>query len=160
MLGADLLAGALQRLRLLRRVRVIGPGIDLQLLDHLVRQLILRQHSADRVIDQIFRFSLFAVAVAFESQPGIAGVPGVMAVIHLFARHRHLFGVDHDHKITAIDMRSVLWTVFAHQHHGDVTGQSAEHFVARVDDMPLLFDLARLGHEGWLSDHSTDLVCC
>ena len=55
-------------------------------------------------------------------------------------------------------MRCVLGTVFPHQDDGDIARQSAQNFIGRVDDVPLFFDLAGLGHESGLGGHGTTSV--
>lgn len=154
----DLLAGPFQLDRHLCRVRVLGARVDLQFFDHLVRQFVLGQHAANGVVDQIFGFSLQTVAVAFQTQTRVAGVPRVVADVHFAARHRDLFGVGDDDKVAAIDVRRVLRAMLAHQNDRDVAGQTAQNFIRRVDDVPLLFDLARFGNKTGLSDHGNDLM--
>ena len=66
-------------------------------------------------------------------------------------------GIDDDDMVTAIDVRSVVGLMFSHQDHSDVTRQSTENLVRSIDDVPLLFDLAWLGHGCWLSHHGIDL---
>ncbi len=136
---------------------MLWTRVDLQFLDHLIRQLVLREHSADGVIDQIFGLSVATIGVAFESQTGVAGVPRVVPSIHFSARHRDFLSVDDDHEITTVGVGSVLRTVLTHQDDRDITGQSTQYFVGSVNDEPLLFDLARLGDECWLSNHGYDL---
>ncbi len=153
----DFFAFPLQLLRLLGGVWMIGARVDLQFLNHLIGEFVLGQHATNRVIDQILWFAFLAIAIAFQPQPGVAGVPGVVPVIHLLARHADFFGVDDDHEITAIDVGCVLRAMLAHQDHGDVACQTAKDLVAGIDDVPLLFNLAWLGHEAWLSHHGIDL---
>ncbi len=141
----DLLAGPRQFGRHLGRVRMIWTRVNLQLLDDLISQLVLWQHAANRMVDQIFRLPLESVAVAFQTQARVAGVPGVVANVHFPARHRDLRGIGDDDEVATINVRGVLGTVLAHQNDGDVAGQPAQDFIGRVDDVPLLFDLAGLG---------------
>ena len=118
----DLFAGSLQFAGLLGRVRMIWTGIELQLFQHRVSQLVLWQHATNRVIQQIFRLAVLAIRVAFQSQSGVPGVPGVVPHVHFSARHRDLVDVGDDHEVAAINMRRVLWPMLAHQNDGDVTG--------------------------------------
>ena len=139
------------------RVRVIRPRVDLELLDHLISQLVFWQHPTHRVVDQILWLSLFSVAVALEAKPWISGVPSVVAIIHLLAGHPDFFCVHDDHEVTAIDMWRVRRTMLAHQDDSNITCQSTEDLVRGVDDIPLLLDLAFLGHGCWLGHHGIDL---
>ena len=136
---------------------MIGARIDLQFLNHLIGKFVFGQHATNCVVDQILWFTLLAIAIAFQPKPRVPGVPGVVTVIHLPARHANFLGIDDDHEITAINMRCVLRAVLAHQDHCNIACQTAEDLVARVDDVPLLFNLAWLGHEAWLSHHGIDL---
>ena len=136
---------------------MIRTRVDLEFLDHLVCQFVLRQHPTDRVIDQIFRFSLFTIAIALKAKPWISGVLSVVAIIHLLAGHADFLRVHDDHKVTAINVRSVRRTMLAHQDDSDITCQSTEDLVGGVDDIPLLLDLAFLGHGCWLGHHGINL---
>lgn len=153
---ANFLASTLHRLGVLRRVWVLGARVDLQFRDHLACQLVLWQHAANRVEDQVFWLTILAIAIAFQTQSGIAGVPGVVTNVHFSSGHCDFFGIGDDYKVAAISVRGVLGAMLAHQNDGDVTRQSSEHLVAGVDNMPALFDLARLGHVGTLHGHGND----
>jgi hypothetical protein len=138
-------------------MRVIGTRINLQLLDHLISEFVLGQHSTNGVIDQILGFSVTAVGVAFKSESGVSRIPRVVSVVHFLAGHPDFLGIENDDEITAVDMGCVLRSMLSHQDHSNVACQPSEDLVGRVDDVPLLFYLARLGHECWLSDHELNL---
>jgi len=126
---------------------MVRARVDLQLLEHLAGQFVLWQHATHGVVDQVFGLSLLAIAIAFQTQAGITGVPRVMADVHFASRHRDLFGIHDDNKITTIDVRCVLRTVLAHQNDSDIACESTENFIACVNDEPLFFDLVRFGPE-------------
>lgn len=132
---------------------MLGAGVDFQLFQHLASQLVLRQHPANRVVDQIFWLAFLAIAIAFQAKPWVAGVPGVVTNVHLAAGHRDFVSIGDNHEVAAINVRGVLGAVFAHQDDSDVACQSSEHLVTGVDNMPALFDLARFGHVGTLHGH-------
>ena len=134
-------------------MRVIGTGVDLQLFEHVPSQFILWQHATDGVVDQVFGLAGLAVAIAFQPQTGVPGIPGVVPDVHFLARHGDLFGVQHDHEVATIDVRRVLGPVLAHQDDRDVAGQTPQDFVVSVDDKPIFFDFARLGDVSSLSNH-------
>lgn len=117
---ADFLADSRQRFRVLGGVRMIRPRVDLQLLDHLICQLVLGQHPANGMVNQIFWLSLLAITIAFKLQAWVPGVPRVVASVHFLAGHRDFFRVGDDDEIATINVRSVLRAVLAHQNDGDV----------------------------------------
>src|SRR5207237_8556880 len=70
----------IERLRLLRLVRMVRSGVDLELAGQLTAQLALRQHAAHRLFDQLGGTALAHLAGGRRLQATrIAGV----AVIHL-----------------------------------------------------------------------------
>src|SRR5512135_772333 len=63
-------------LRLLRLVRVLRPGVDLELAQHLPAERGVRQHALDRLLDHPLRSGVEQVPVGHRPQPaGVAGVP-------------------------------------------------------------------------------------
>jgi len=151
--GGDLLANSLQFLRHLSDVGVLGTGINLQLVHHMTCQFVLWHHPTDGVENQVFGLACLTVGIAFQTQAGVAGVPGVVANVHFATRHADLFGVDDDDIIAAIDVRRVFRTVLAHQDHRDVAGQSAQNLIGGIDDKPVFFKFAGLGDVSSLSNH-------
>ena len=81
------------------------------------------------------------------AQPGVAREPGVFLFGPLLTAQVDLLGVDHHDGIAAQHVRSVRWAMLAHQNHRDLTRQPADDLVRRIDDVPLLFDLAWLGQK-------------
>src|SRR5690606_41991408 len=84
-------------------MRMLGPGVDLQLLDHLAAETVLREHAAHGALDDRLG------ATPAETLEGLgldaAGEAG-MAVVDLGAAlvggHRDLLGVDHDDEIAGV----------------------------------------------------------
>ena len=84
---------------------------------------------------------------------GIAGVPlvnllghlhgefGVLFVGQRFAAESHLFRVEHDHEVAAIDVRRVVRFVLAHQDHRQMRRQSAHKLGIGVNDIPFRRDI-------------------
>ncbi len=153
----DLLAGSFEFGWLLSRVRVFWASVDLQLFDHRVGQFVLWQHAANGMVKQVFGLAVLTIAVAFQTQARVSGVPRVMANIHLATCHRDFFDIGNNDKVTAINVRRVFRAMLAHQNDSDIACQTAQDFVRGVYDVPLFFDLARFGHESWLSDHVLQL---
>ena len=132
---------------------MLGTRVNLQLLHHVSRELILWHHAADSMEDQVFGLASQSIAVAFETQARVTGVPSEVTNVHLLAGHRDLVSVDDDDEITTIDVWGVFRAVFAHQNHGDIAGQSTQNFVLSVDDQPLFLDFADFRDVGSLSNH-------
>ena len=61
----------------------------------------------------------------------------------LVAGQLHLFGIDHDHMITAIHIRCVARFVFAAHAQGDERGHAAQHQIFCIDNEPFFLDVFR-----------------
>src|SRR5690348_8263191 len=76
-----------------------------------------------------------------------ADKPGVLVIdflLHL-APGEHNFGcVDHDHVVTAVDVRGECWLVLAAQPQRHERSEPADHQTVCVDHYPLLLDLGGL----------------
>src|SRR5689334_19212166 len=73
-----------ERLRLLRRVRVIGSGINLELGQHLPAEDVLREHPLDRLLDRKLGLPGEDVTVALLAESARnAGVPVEEFVVEL-----------------------------------------------------------------------------
>src|SRR6266511_3491401 len=97
-LPADL--GDLERLRLLRGVRVVRAGVDLQLLALGAAELVLRQHALDDLLQQPVRAGVEQLAErALAQATGVTAVPVGELLVALVTGERHLAGVDNDHEI-------------------------------------------------------------
>src|SRR5439155_6310685 len=135
----------LQLLRSLRLVRVLGTGVDLQLLDLDAGQPVAREHPLDRLAQHLGGPALELVAEGPGAQPArIARVAVVELVVQLLAGDRDLLGVhDHD-EVTRVDVRRVLGLALAPEHVRDLRGQTPERLAVCVDEVPAALDLARL----------------
>src|SRR5205085_11617684 len=113
-----------QGLRVLRPVRMLGTGVDLELRQLAARQLVLGEHPLDGQADHLGRapVELLAERAAREAA-GIAGVPVVALLVELRARRHDLLGVDDDHEVAGIDVRGVLGLALAAQRLGHRRGQ-------------------------------------
>src|SRR5262249_4484117 len=85
----------LGRPRLLRGVRVLGPGVDLELADELTAQAVVREHALDGQLDGLLRALGQQLLVAGGAQATrVAGVPVGHLGLPLVAGQRHLARVD------------------------------------------------------------------
>src|SRR5436189_2307699 len=97
-----------ERLRRLWAVRMLRPGVDLELGDLLPREAVPRQHALDCLAQDLLRPPLELLAERSAPEPArIAGVPVVALLIELVARHPDLLRVHHDDEVARVDMRGV-----------------------------------------------------
>src|SRR5580658_2075289 len=83
-----------QRLRLLRRMRVVGRGVELELGEHLAAEDSLGEHSLDGLLDREGAVAREEVTVALGRETaGDAGVVVVELLVELGAGQRDLVGV-------------------------------------------------------------------
>src|SRR2546421_595792 len=72
----------LERLRRLRLVGMLRAGVDLELVDLLARQAVLREHPLDRRTEHFGRAALELLAERAASQaPRVAGMPVVALLV-------------------------------------------------------------------------------
>src|SRR5450755_3447717 len=64
-------------------------------------------------------------------------MPVVPLVIELVAGHGDLFGVDHDHEVAGVDVRSAGRLALAPQRVGDLRRQPAEGSPGSIDEKPV-----------------------
>ena len=114
-------------------MRVLGAFVDLELGDHLERELVLRQHPADGFLQNQLGLPLQSRCRADRFLARVAGVPAILFLLPLLAAELHLLGVDDDDEIARINMRRVLGTVLAHEQNGDAAGEPADDLVGGID---------------------------
>jgi hypothetical protein len=88
-------------------VRVVGTGIDPEVLHHAAAERAARDHTLDRLLDDPLRMLAVengALAAPFDAA-GIAGVPIEDVVRPLVAGQFHFLGVDNDDVVAAIHVR-------------------------------------------------------
>src|ERR671918_489103 len=133
--------------RALGLVRVIGAGVHRQLAEHLTAQPSLRQHAADRLLDQPLGMALGQPLVGDLLQP--ARVLGV-AVVHLLALllpgEPNLGRVDHYDVVAHVDVWSPDGLVLAAEDPSDLRGQPPQDGPFGVDHVPAPLDVLRLRH--------------
>src|SRR5690554_1825016 len=84
-----------QRFGLLSSVRMLGAGINLELLGHGVTERALGQHALDRFLERTTgKTLLHLLEVGFSDTARIAGVTIVLLVMRLVAGHDDVGGVD------------------------------------------------------------------
>src|SRR3954451_21179164 len=126
-------------------MRVLSAGVDLQLLDDLPRQLVVREHALDGHLDRLLgaRAQQLLVADLLEAAR-VARVAVRDLGLPLVAGQRHLAGVDDHHVVAGVDVRGERRLVLATQEGRGVSSQAAQDDVRSVDNVPLTLDLTRL----------------
>src|SRR5579884_1492940 len=151
--GAEVLRGrrhalrrlpAVERLRRLRRVRMLGAGVDLQLRQLRASEPVARQHPLHGLAQDLRRLPVELLAQRPRAQPArVTRVAVVALLVELLAGHAHLLGVDDDDEVAGVDVRRVLRLALAAQAVGDLRRQPSERLPVGVDEVPVALDLAR-----------------
>src|SRR6266576_5543056 len=125
---------------------MLRTRVDLEHLLHvLARQRRLRQHPPHRLFDDAL--GMLPKHLLHRRELLVAHVPGVMEVallLHLPARQLHLFGVDDDDEVPAVDVRRERRLMLSTQDLRDPTGEPAKRLLRRVNQPPPTLDVLRL----------------
>src|SRR5256885_11283253 len=141
----------LQLGRRLCLVRVLGAGVDLQLVDLGAREAVPREHALDRLAQHLGRPALELVAERPAAQAArVARVTVGHLVVELVAGDGDLLGVDDHHEDARVDVRGVLGLVLAAERVGDLRSETPERLPFGVDEVPAALDLARFCVPGLL----------
>jgi hypothetical protein len=127
-----------QGLGLLRSVRVVRAGIDLELAGHLPAQGAFGQHALDREAYDLFGSlgQQFDVTASPEAT-GIAGVAVVDLALSLAGCEHDLGGVDDDHVVASIEVRRENGLVLASEDSRHFSRETAEDRAVSVDFVPV-----------------------
>ncbi len=135
--------------RILRTVRVLGSGVDLQLLDHLTAERALGQHAAHGTTDGFVGTTREQVSEGLALQAtGVTRVVVDHAGVGLARGEHDLVHVDDDHVITGVDVRSEGGLVLATQKTRGFGAQTTEDHSLGIEDVPLAGDLTGLWRIG------------
>jgi hypothetical protein len=141
-------------------VLVSGAGIDLQLLERLAAQRILREHALDGLLNDALRMlghELTELLVARTAR--IERIVVIRLLLHALAGHFDLFSIDHDHKIAGIDVRREGRLVLAAQDRSHARRQTAYGLTVRINQMPFAVNLALFRRTGNTSVLDCILAC-
>src|SRR5690606_31585200 len=138
-----------ERFGLLSSVRMLGAGVNLELLGHGITERALGQHALDGLLERTTgKTLLHFLEVGFGDAARVAGVTIVFLVTRLVAGHDDFGGVDDDDVIAGVNVRRVFWLVLATQTVCDFAGHTPEDLALCVDHVPVTLDFMRLGHKG------------
>ena len=127
---------------------MLGASVDLQLAVDRTAEAVVGDHSLHGALDEEFGTALAALAeglglvTADEAGEAHVGLLGL-----LLAADLDFGGVDHDDKVTGVDMGSEDRLVLAAEEVGGLDGDMAEVLVLGIDHPPLAFDLGSFGRK-------------
>src|SRR4051794_26404551 len=134
---------SVERFRLLGLMRMIRPGIDLQLAQLLGPETSVRKHPLDGPADDLLGSTSQQVPEGLLLEAlGIAAVAAVQLGLELATRHRDTRGIEDDDVVARVEIRLVGRLVLALEDARDARGEAAERLVRRVNDVPAAHDLA------------------
>src|SRR4030095_2707591 len=143
-------------LGLLRTMRMLLVGVDLQLLDHGVSERAFRQHPTHRERQRASRKALLHLAeVRFVYPARVSAVAVVLLVLELRTGDLQFRGVDDDDVVAGVHVRRVLGLVLASKAKRNLTAQPPQDLVLGVDQQPIAPNVLRLG--GKCFHHDPDL---
>jgi hypothetical protein len=126
-------------------VRVLAAAVHLELGQLGATEGVLRDHAADGLLDGTLGVLVQQLGVADRAQATrVTGVPVGDLLLTLRPGQRHLVGVDDDDEVTGVDVRRIHGLVLAPQQRRRLRGQTAEHHVGGVDDVPAPLDVGGL----------------
>src|SRR6478735_3774373 len=138
--------GDLEGSGLLGLVRVVRPGVDLQLLQNLTAELVLGQHAPHGLLDGLAGVLLEDLADRGGREAArVTGVAVGELGRLLGAGQGDLLRVDDDDEVTSVHVRGEDRLVLAAQKVGGLDGEPAQDDVGGVDDVPLALDVSGLG---------------
>src|SRR5215469_1041141 len=139
----------LERLGLLRLVRMLATGEHVQLAKHAPAEGILGQHALHGKLDR--PLGMLVEQLLERDRLDTADVAGVVIIDlvgELAPGDANLAGIHHDDVVTHVDVRAVVSLVLALQAMRNLRGEPTQRLVTGVDDEPIAADGAGLGEYG------------
>src|SRR5690606_30120179 len=135
---------------LLGDVRMLGAGIDAQVLHLATTERTTRDHALNGLLDHALGETAFEQLArgALLDAAGMTGVPVVDLVGVLLAGECDLVGIDDDDVVAVVDMRGEGRLVLAAETVGDDGGETADDETLGVDHHPLLHHVRRFLRKG------------
>src|SRR5262245_26076879 len=138
----------LDLLGLLRSVRVVGAGVDLQLPVHRVAHFGFRQHAADRLFHETDRAPFPQIARSLFREPALEPAVAAIDLLRFLApRQLHGAGIDDDDVIARVDEWGIDRSVLALKQTGSHRRDAAENLAFCVYDVPPAVRAFRAGYE-------------
>jgi len=138
---------------LLRFVRMLLTGIDVQVGEHLAAQFILGQHTLDGVFENALRVLLEPYARGGKPlTTGVTRVADIDFVGHLGSGQAYLLGIDDNHVVSTVNVGRKVCFVFAAYQACDLAGQPTKHFALGVNHNPLFLHRFLVGRDGFVTE--------
>ena len=83
---------------------------------------------------------------------GVTRVAYIDLVGHFLTSQTHFFGVDDDYVVATVNVWREVGLVFAANHEGNFTGQSAEYLSFCVNHNPVLLYRITVGRDGFITE--------
>ncbi len=116
---------------------MLSTYVHEKLLVHLATKTILGQHALNGVLNDHFRTTLHDILGDGDLlATGIAGYRLIFLLIHLVTCEDHLFAVDHDDIVAAVNMWRIVGLVFAAQHVRNLAANPAHSLIGPVYNEP------------------------
>lgn len=129
-------------------MRVLGSGVDLELLHLSAPKTVFGDHSFDGPLNDVFRATLADLGRGLDGlTTDVARVTGVNFVILFISRETNVSGIDHDDEVTGVNVRCEDGFVLSAKKACGFHGDFAEDLVFSVDDVPLALDVGWFGRE-------------
>ena len=131
---------------------MLGAVVEVQRTHRVAAERAARDHALDSFFKHTFRETALEHLARGDALDAarITGVLVINFLVQLAAGEANLVRVDDDDMVAAIDVRCIDRLVLAAQDIGDNRRDAADNQPVRIDQMPLLLDLMRLGRLGRL----------
>ena len=120
-------------------MRMLGTGIDIEVVENRVAELGLGKHALDGVLKN--RDGLLVQLLldgAYTLSARITRVVDIVLLIHLVACELDLLSIDNDHVVTTVAVGGETRLALATKDHGNLRGKTAENLAFSVDNIPFL----------------------
>ena len=128
---------------------MLGTANDVETIQLNLGQTVLRQHALDGRLDDALGVGLEQLGVAIATQATRTTGVHVQFLAQLVAGQSDLVGVEDDHVVAGIGVRSVGRLVLATQQGCRLSGETTEHHVGGVDDVPVVSQISWLRSESF-----------
>src|SRR5215203_4000191 len=130
-------------------MRVVRPGVHLQLGQLLAGEAVARQHPLDGLADDFLRLALEHLSQGAGLDPaGVAAVAVVGLLRELVAGDADFLRVDDDDEVTGVDVGRVLRLALAAQRVGNLRCKTTEGLPLGIDDVPVALAFGWSGYKG------------
>ena len=129
-------------------MRMLGTSIYIQLSIHLLTKTVLRQHTANSMLDNAsWELVHHLTSRSKGGATIITGMTEINLVRQLLTSEYSLLCVDYDNEITGINMRSKGWFMFTAKNFCYLSGHSTYSLTFSVYNIPLTLYILSVSHK-------------